>query len=85
MNPEMNGHRPPYQVDTHDPAVVARLIVLGHLHNDQASIDLLARRRPELDIDLLRLVAEIVVSVNLDMAEPANANRILYVRTPRSI
>ena len=80
----LNGQHSPYHVDLNDPAVVARLIVLGTLHDDQDALDTLARRRPDLDLDTLRLVAEIAAAVQIDMQEPYNTNRIMYlVRRPR--
>lgn len=80
----LNGQHSPYQVDLNDPAVVARLIVLGTLHDDQDALDTLARRRPDLDLDALRLVAEVAAAVQIDMQEPYNTNRIMYlVRRPR--
>lgn len=79
----LNGHRSPYAVDLDDPAVVARLVVLAFLHDDEDAADTLARRRPDLDMGTLKLMAEIAAAVNLDLREPYNVNRVLYVRKPR--
>ena len=80
----LNGQRNPFAVDLTDPRVVARLIVLGALHDDQDSLDHLARRRPDLDLDALRLTAEIAAAVVIDLQNPYHANQVLYyVRKPR--
>jgi hypothetical protein len=80
---ELNGSRNPYAVDMEDPAVVARLAVLAYLHDDDLALDVLTRRRPDLDLSTLRLMAEIAAATAIDVREPYAMNKILYVRKPR--
>ena len=79
----LNGSRNPYALDLTDPAVVARLAVMAFLHDDEIAADTLARRRPDLDMPTLRLMAEIAAATAIDMREPYNVNRILFVRKPK--
>ncbi|BBX70096.1 hypothetical protein [Mycolicibacterium psychrotolerans] len=79
-----NGHSadPPASFD--DPALVARLVVLGALHDDHDALDDLADRRPDLDIDQLILVAEVAAAVVAAMTTPDTAAAILHLkRNPR--
>lgn len=73
----------PYAVDLDDPAVVARMAVLAYLHDDELAVDVLTRRRPDLDQNTLRLMAEISAAVAIDVRQPYSLNRILFVRKPQ--
>lgn len=73
----------PFAVDLTDPAVAARLIVLASLHDDQDAADHLARRRPDLDLDTMKLVAEIAAAVAIDLRHPVANAKVLYVRKPQ--
>lgn len=80
---QLNGSRNPFTPDLNDPAVVARLVVLSMLHDDDLALDVLTRRRPDLDLSMLRLMAEIAAATVIDVREPHSLNRLLYVRKPR--
>lgn len=73
----------PFAVDWHDPAVAARMAVMAFLHDDELAVDVLTRRRPDLDLPTLRLMTEIAAAVAIDAREPHSMNRILFVRKPR--
>lgn len=73
----------PFAVDWHDPAVAARMAVMAFLHDDELAVDVLTRRRPDLDLSMLRLMAEIAAATVIDVREPHSLNRLLYVRKPR--
>ena len=78
-----NGQRNPFVIDVNNAAVVAKLVVLGVLHEDREALDYLSRRRPDLDLDALRLMAEVTAAVYLDLQDPYRANLALYVRHPK--